>query len=625
MRQDRASTLVSVLIVMAMIAIYVGAAYSFTLNLRRNVERSTQHRHAVAVADGALQFAFGHWRQHCRAVGDGVPTTAELAAIPLPTVELFPSLTDRVTEFTATRLPVASDFNAPTVSNYAVTALAANWAAAEAPVRTYGRTREDYSVHYRATVQVTLPVSSSRQQPLTAKLSQVFRKRSESPWDYAFFYTDYLDIHAGGPMTVRGPSHTMGTAYLGRASLTFTDQFSFGARLSMRPTGTGKHPTDPGAVDGSPPTFPSGKPPRQDTGKTPFGIEPFRFSTGDGNPDNDSYREIVERRAGPVTSDPFSENGRLLRLYDRADVRILVDNANVVTIRNRDDQVLSPTSTGTDFDIYEVFSAALTTNQNIRDNRESTTLDVRLISLDIGVLNSALRPAGGPNNGVWAGRLHGKGLNQLIYVSDISFDRAASRLRAIRLRNGASLPPGGLGIATDNPLYIQGDYNTGRIVGNEPPSNKVIGRDPLRSTVESYEWQPSVVFADAVSLLSNSWTDAASYNILSTRIPTNTTYNTSMVTGVRLIESAESAYSGGIENFPRFLEHWNNTFVVTTFGTMVQLFRSQQANRTWAHGSPRYTSPIREFNFDERFSTALPPGSFQLITYDRFAWSLNSF
>src|SRR5215207_8166177 len=313
-------------------------------------------------------------------------------------------------------------------------------------------------------------------------------------------------------MTVRGPVHAMNDAFLGRAALTFTDQFSFGGALSMRPTGTGKHPTDPGSADASAPTFPSNQPPRSDSGKTPFGIEPYQLSTADGNPDNDSYREIVEKRQGAIADDPFSENGQRLRLYDRADARIEIDNANTVTIRNRDDVILGPTSSGVDKDIYDVFTAALATNEQIRDNRESTTTNVRLASLDIEILNSALRPNSGPNNGPFAGRLAGKDFNQIIYIVDGSYDRAAGQFRAIRLRNGAALPPGGLCIATENPIYVQGDYNTGRGGGAEPPSNNLLGRDPSNPSVGGYQWQPSVIYGDAINLLSNSWIDANSFN-----------------------------------------------------------------------------------------------------------------
>lgn len=609
---------------MAVVAIYVGAAYSSTLTLRRNADRSVQFRHAVAVADGALQYSFGHWRQACRNASPSLPTTDDLETIPLPTADLFPSLADRVSDFTAIRAENSTDpTQARTLANYRVRALAADWNPTNAPARSYGRGPEDYSIFYRATADVTLPTVTSGSAPLSVKLSQVFRKRSESPWNYAFFYTGYMDIHSGGSMVVRGPVHGMTETYLGRALLTFTDQVSFGGSLSIRPSGSGKHPTDPGSSDASPPVFPSGQPPRPDAGKIPFGIEPFRLSETDTNADNDSYREVIEMRTGAVDDDPFSAHGQKLRYYDRADVRIEVDNANNVTIRNRDDEVLGPLSTGVNKDLYDTFTTAITTNESIRDNRESTTLSVRLVSLDISVLDSSLRSASGSNNGPVAGKLTNKGFNGLIYIRDSSYSRGSGQLRAVRLRNGAILPPGGLGIATENALYIQGDYNTGRKTGVEPPSNRTSGRDPLQPIVAGYEWQPCAVYADAISLLSNAWTDAGSYNALSSRVPSHTTFNTAMVGGMRLMGPAESGYSGGIENFPRFLENWNSTYSVTVYGSMVQLFCSVQADRTWLHGSPRYTSPIREFNFDERYAGAQPPGTFQLITYDRLAWTLN--
>ena len=40
--------------------------------------------------------------------------------------------------------------------------------------------------------------------------------------------------------------------------------------------------------------------------------------------------------------------------------------------------------------------------------------------------------------------------------------------RGIRLKNGAIMPDNGITVASANPVYIQGDYNTG---GSNPPSN----------------------------------------------------------------------------------------------------------------------------------------------------------
>src|SRR6187402_1283209 len=144
MERQRGSTIISVLVVMAVVAIYVGAAYSFTLSLRRNVDRSVQYRNGVAVADGALQFAFGHWRQVCRTKSPQMPSTADLATIPLPTEDMFPSLTDRIDTFSVRRSAPAT--NGPeTIADYRVEALGADWKLAATPERSYGRAPDDFS------------------------------------------------------------------------------------------------------------------------------------------------------------------------------------------------------------------------------------------------------------------------------------------------------------------------------------------------------------------------------------------------------------------------------------------------------------------------------------------------
>ena len=71
--------------------------------------------------------------------------------------------------------------------------------------------------------------------------------------------------------------------------------------------------------------------------------------------------------------------------------------------------------------------------------------------------------------------------------------------------NGSKVPTGGITIVSDNPVYIQGDFNTGRVAGSkEPPSNTGNAADP---DVSGYTRQPASVMADAVTLLSNSWND----------------------------------------------------------------------------------------------------------------------
>src|SRR6185295_6267721 len=138
--------------------------------------------------------------------------------------------------------------------------------------------------------------------------------------------------------------------------------------------------------------------------------------------------------------------------------------------------------------LYTMFSGAITTNQTIRDNREAAY--IRLITLDINQIEN--------NTAGLSPTYKAAGFNGIVYIYDDS-NTSTSR-RAVRIRNGSKIPSMGLTIASQNAVYIQGNYNTG---GN-PPSNS---GDPTTPQVSGYTRAPCAVVADAVSLLSNSWLD----------------------------------------------------------------------------------------------------------------------
>ena len=147
-------------------------------------------------------------------------------------------------------------------------------------------------------------------------------------------------------------------------------------------------------------------------------------------------------------------------------------------------------------------------------------------------------------------------------------------------------------IATDKPLYVQGDYNTAG-------------------------WQPAALVGDVITFLSNSWNDA---NHLAPLVVRPTASNTSVYAAVLAGHSATPCdhhfpgcpggnYGGGLENFPRFLESWGGrTF--TYYGSLVSLYTGQEATAPWSYGA-YYTAPNRNWNFDTRFRdpTKLPPGT----------------
>jgi hypothetical protein len=71
-------------------------------------------------------------------------------------------------------------------------------------------------------------------------------------------------------------------------------------------------------------------------------------------------------------------------------------------------------------------------------------------------------------------------------------------------------------------------------------------------------------------------------------------------------------YGGGLENFPRFLEHWRNGSNKVDFnylGSLISPFTSQKTTGTW--NGTYYTPPQRNWAFDIDFRDPanLPPGT----------------
>lgn len=187
--------------------------------------------------------------------------------------------------------------------------------------------------------------------------------------------------------------------------------------------------------------------------------------------------------------------------------------------------------------------------------------------------------------------------------------------RAVKIVNGSNLGavgtcPGGnncgLTIATENPVYIQGDYNA---------NYGGIGFASSPTTVASS------VAADAVTLLSDSWNDVNSFILpyaTTNRAGVTTYYRVAVVAGANPyfqnptgVIYQDFGTDGGVHNFLRFIEDWNGT--LNYEGSIVDLYYSRQANGTYKCGggppSVVYDPPTRGYQFDTNFLTPalLPP------------------
>jgi hypothetical protein len=110
----------------------------------------------------------------------------------------------------------------------------------------------------------------------------------------------------------------------------------------------------------------------------------------------------------------------------------------------------------------------------------------------------------------------------------------------------------GLTIASENPVYIQGDFNATAASANVEPN------------------VATAVLGDAVTLLSNSWNDIRSFNAPSDstqRRASTTGYRVAIVTGKTRafpkpsFTPATFGSDGGANNFVRLLEDWNDPSV----------------------------------------------------------------
>ena len=183
--------------------------------------------------------------------------------------------------------------------------------------------------------------------------------------------------------------------------------------------------------------------------------------------------------------------------------------------------------------------------------------------------------------------------NGIIYIS-ASETSPDAKDAAIRLVNGEQLPVGGLTVATDNPLYIMGDYNV-------------------------TDSKPASVLTDAINILSNSWDDANSDKPLDQRRASNTSVRVAVMAGN--LETTPGNYNGGLENFLRFLERWSGR-TLTYVGSIVCMWYSDWATGQWHYGGTYYTAPVRDWSFDTNFYNPdnLPPGTPNILNFEPGDW-----
>jgi hypothetical protein len=192
--------------------------------------------------------------------------------------------------------------------------------------------------------------------------------------------------------------------------------------------------------------------------------------------------------------------------------------------------------------------------------------------------------------------------------------------------NSSKLPMPGFTVASENPVYVQGDYNTysGDTTWNATPTEPT----PLTHAA-------AAIIADSVTLLSNNWMDTgyslapagpttrgSLYRPFDANLyrPATTTYYRTAIAAGKMINFPHPNYStstqfygtdGGLHNFLRFLEDWSGT-ALWYKGSLVSLYYSTYDTGTFKCCNYMvYQPPTRNYRFDQLFDNPanLPPGT----------------
>jgi len=260
----------------------------------------------------------------------------------------------------------------------------------------------------------------------------------------------------------------------------------------------------------------------------------------------------------------------------------------------------------------------------------------------------------GWNGGVYVEVKGSSGSNETAVV--LSNGVVASGNSLIPNANGIN----GLTVATNAPVYILGSFNADGTVtpANSTYTSAAYPDDAASGTAPINSKQiPVAIAGDAVTLLSSGY--FGSGNVISTNTTTTVATANTMSSGSAYnsynslaphasgsVEVAAAIisgtvptspdstgtqqYSGGVHNFPRFLENWSNTagtvqYTVAVRGSMVCMYNSRIATAGWRQAY--YNAPVRLWGYDQIFAAGrFPPICPTVLSYRRvdFTYIKNS-
>jgi hypothetical protein len=412
-------------------------------------------------------------------------------------------------------------------------------------------------------------------QSVTGSVFQQLQLTEIPVYQFAMYSSGEIEISCGQPFVINGPVHANGPIYVEPDSLmTFESSVtaSGGINFSRDPADSRTGPAGSVVYDVTPVAH----------------AKPLTLPIGTTN----SPSAIEQLLQPPPTGESATSALGSLRYYNKADMILVVSNSGITATSGLANNFATTIPTNQ----VALFA---TTNNSFYDSRESKT--VLPVDIDVGKLtkwsatNTTLRTALGSRD------------VSSLYVWD-KRTLPGTDLAAVRLVDGLQLPSLGLTVVTEMPLYVWGNYNQTNAAN--------LGTSNTTTTL------PAQLVGDAITVLSTNWTDANStaiMDVLGARVASSTTVNAAILAGE--VFTSGGNYSGGMENFVRFLEDWSSA-TFTYNGSMVKMFPSVYATNFWGKANV-YSPPSRNWSFDFNFNNPvkLPPLTPGLQLANKFQWA----
>lgn len=210
------------------------------------------------------------------------------------------------------------------------------------------------------------------------------------------------------------------------------------------------------------------------------------------------------------------------------------------------------------------------------------------------------------------------GFDGTVYIYDDNY--GSSDKPGIRIKNGGTIYDKdntadssqgdngniGLTVISENPVYVQGNFN----------ADGSTSTGPEKTGGSKENVPPAAIVADSVSVLSNKWKSSyddpggsGSFNASTYggRSGTSSEINAAILAGVNQSDQSTNpdtfnGTTGGLNNFPKFLENWSGTFKYS--GSMVALWYSTQSSGQYRGAGTSegvFSAPTRDWAFNTDF------------------------